>query len=130
MANFAAITIGTGETAHTYSPAGHKSGIAVYENRKSGIPVGYGRLSVRKTSNANVRRDRFVLELPKLQTSTTAASDGFVPQPRVQHTDRVTVEFVSSNLSAEADRQAVLSDLVAILQNAMVTDVVVKQEEV
>lgn len=130
MANFAAITLGTGETARTYSPAGHKAGAAVYENRKSGVPVGYGRLSVRKTANANVRRDRFVLELPKLQTSTSAASDGFVPQPRVQHVDRVTVEFVSSNLSGTVDRKGALDDIIAILQNSLTTDIVVNQEEV
>lgn len=127
---FAAITIGTGENARTFAPAGHKAGVAVYEDRKSGIPVGYGRYSIRKVANANVRRDRFVLELPKLQTSSVAASDGFVPAPRVQHVDRVTVEFVTSNLSAEVDRTALLSAIKGLLADAVTTSVVVQQEEV
>lgn len=126
----AAITIGSGENAQTFSSAGHKAGVAVFENRKSGIPVGYGRYSIRKTANANVRRDRFVLELPKLQTSNVAASDGFVPAPRVQHVDRVTVEFVTSNLSAEADRTALLLTIKGLLADALTTSVVVQQEEV
>lgn len=126
----AAITIGTGENAQTFSPAGYKAGVALFENRKSGIPVGYSRYFVRNTANVSVRRNRFVLELPKLQTSNAAASDGFVPAPRVQHVDRVTVEFVTSNLSATTDRAALLETLKGLLADAMTEQVVVYQEEV
>lgn len=130
MANFAAIVIGSSETERTFSPAGYKAGAATFEQRSSGVPIGYDRLSIRKTANQAVRRDRIVLEKPKLQVSTTAAADGFVPAPRVSHTDRVSIEFVCSNLSNVADRQALLSEIIAICQHELVTGVVVNQDEI
>ena len=130
MANFAAIVTGSAEHARTYSPAGYKSGVATFEQRSSGVPIGYDRLSIKKTANQAVRRDRIVLERPKLQVSTAAAADGFVPAPRVSHTDRVTVEFVTSNLSYTTDRRTLLTEIIAILQTELVDDVVAEQNEV
>ena len=129
MATFAAIKTGTGASLVSFDPAGYSQGSAVYENRKSGIPVGYETINVRSTKNVNVRRTRYVLTIPKLQTSTAAAADGFAPAPRAQFSDRVTVEFVCSNLSGVTDRQLLLDRLKMILADDSVKAVVVTQEE-
>lgn len=130
MAKFANITSGTGEAAVTFSAAGYSGDAAVYENRKSGIPLGYETLTVRTVKNANVRRTRMVINLPKLQTSSSVAADGFVPGPRVQHANRVTLEFVSSNASTTIDRQLMLDRIKMILADATAKAVVVDQEDI
>lgn len=128
MPTLANITLGVAE----FKPANRDtaSNTITYEDRSGGIPIGYPTLRIRKTANPSVRRDKFVLQVPRIQSAAAPGADGFLPAARLSHFNSVMIETVCSNVSTVAERQQVIDLATALVADALMKALVVDQEEI
>lgn len=100
--------------AHTFTPNGVLSNgqnqtlhsvNGEWLDRSPGFAVGYNRLDEQfKEANGNgVRKVRFVLTLPVLETVSGGTDAGFAPKPTVGYTNTVVIEFWASDRSSAQD---------------------------
>ena len=128
MPTFGNLTLGT----KVFKPAGRDtaSNTSSYEERSGGVPIGYESLRVRQSKNAQTRRTRSVMTTPVLQGAAAPSSDGFLPAPRIGHTNGFTIDIVASASSTEAERQANLDALKLYVESEFFAALVVGQEEI
>jgi hypothetical protein len=117
----------------TFSPVGINSDlVATYENRATGIPVGYDSLSIglRRPSKANRNFKVSVrLALPVLEVTSPSTQSGIQPAPTKAYDCTAFVDFVLPERCSQQNRK----DLITLLRNALagsgVIDVVVQNLE-
>jgi len=109
----------------TFAPLGVSSDlVATYENRSTGIQVGYDTLSLgfrRANGKSHNNKLTLKLSLPILEVTSPATSTGIQPQPTRAYSCDVFVDFVCSDRSTTQDRK----NLVTLLRNALVASGVV-----
>lgn len=127
MPSFAPITIPDAQSTpvdHTFSPARIETSggkvIAIWEDRSSGVIVGYWRLRLETNpKNANrMLKTRIVLERATLETLSNNTSSGINPAPTLAYYTTATAEFWSHERSTLAER----SDVLKILAYALGSD--------
>jgi len=94
MPQIAALTINDGQTtpvAHTFAPVRVDSeGVAKYEDRVSGIAIGFPTISLSLKDPVNKQTGNYKvmgkIAIPVLEQTTTISANGINPQPTVAYT--------------------------------------------
>lgn len=118
MASFANIIINDGlatPVAHTFAIKTNDNGVSVYEDRVSGVPVGYGKLIVRISETTDQRTVKADILVPVLEAVSGANAQGFTPPAKVAYQNIGKFEFRTSSRSTLQQRK----DLVAFMKNAI-----------
>lgn len=134
MASNANIAVNDGESTpvtRTYNPSGFKDGgvIALYEDRTSGVPAGYGRLTLSRPKEPQDKvngsyKCSISLFLPKMETVSGSSESGFVPAPRVAFEHVGKVEFWLPVRGGTQDRKNLRTLLLNLLNSSTVTKLV------
>jgi hypothetical protein len=140
MPAIAALTVADGESTpvnHTFSPAGiNADGVAFYENRVTGIQVGYESLSIgirRPAKQANGSRNNKVtlkMSLPTLEVTSPATGTGIQPAPTKAYDVMCAVEFVLPERCTKQERDNLLTMVANLLDNASVRTCIEELEAV
>jgi len=134
MATQATITINDGEStpvAHDFDPAGVLDGVAVYEDRVGGIPVGYPKLTLsvrRPTKGSRAYKVTLKITNPTLEQASSGGT--FVPPPTLAFNDLAVVEFMFPERGVPQGRANMLAYVVNALQDAAVVSAVEDLEPV
>jgi len=98
---------------HTFSPCGYVTpGVARYEDRTGGIPVGFPvlTLSVKRPSKTSpMYRVTAKIVVPELEETSASTQSGIKPPPTKAFEDTVTVEFLFHSRGTEEKRLRMLS---------------------
>ncbi|DAD50124.1 TPA_asm: coat protein [ssRNA phage Gerhypos.1_49] len=107
-------------TTRVFAPVGIDSNqVASYENRATGIAVGYDGLSIgmrRPTKGSRNYKHTVRLLLPTLEVTSPSTATGIQPAPSKAYDSFVNVEFVNPERGTAQNRK----DLVTLLRNALV----------
>lgn len=126
MAAIAAITIADGKGTplnHVFNPIA--SGIeSMFRTANADLPlVGQEKLALRmKKVNPSVDAVVIGLELPALETATSANSSGYTAAPKVAYSNRATVTFMLPARGVKAQRTDLRVLLMNLLANPQVID--------
>lgn len=120
--------------AHTFAPARMVADMSAFEDRATGVYIGYGKLAFElkrpsgPSSSAN-RNLRLVLrvETPKLEVVGNS-STGITPPPTVSYRPQVSIEFTFPERCSLQDRKDLLAYVKNLTANASVVDAVEKYE--
>jgi hypothetical protein len=119
MADFVTFTLDDAEATpvtHTFDPASHQDGIAIWEDRVDGIPVGYPTISMSMKRPTRARNSYKVMAKIALPTLEQASSGGvFVPPPTKAYDNLAVVEFIMPARSTTQERKNLLKYLVGAL---------------
>lgn len=128
MPAIATLTIAT----KTFSPAGIKGDIAMWENRESGILAAYPKLTasvIGPVGKSKLVKVRFKLTVPTMETLSNDTSSGIAPAPTKAFDSSVDLIFTFHERSSAAQRTAVhsyLNDitgaLAATFSSKLITD--------
>lgn len=118
MASFANIIINDGQAtpvAHTFAIKTNDNGVSTYEDRVSGVPVGYGKLITRISETTDQRTVKIDILVPVLEAVSGTNAQGFVPPAKVAYRNIGKIEFRTSARSTLQQRK----DLVAYVKNTV-----------
>lgn len=118
MANFANIIINDGlatPVAHTFAIKTNDNGVSTYEDRISGVPVGYNKLIVRISETKDQRTVKADILVPVLEAVSGANAQGFTPPAKIAYQNIGKIEFRTSSRSTLQQRK----DLVAFMKNTI-----------
>lgn len=132
MAAFASLTLNDGQAtpvAHQFAPVTiDASGVAFFEDRESGISIGFPRVSqqVRRPSKTsrNYRVTQKVV-LPILEVTSPSTASGLQPAPTVAYTLQASMEFILPERSTAADRENIKAYASALMLNELTSAAVV-----
>lgn len=120
--------------AHTFAYVPYDGNIAGYEDRVSGIPIGYNRVTISfrrpkaNTSAASVasRNYRAIIKIdtPKLENVTNSTVSGVAPAPTLSYRPMCTLEWVLPERSQLQDRKDILAFVKNLLANAQITNLI------
>lgn len=135
MPAFSNIVINDGlgtPVAHTFAPDSDKSG-AEYADRVSGVPVGFGRITIRvkkPQGAATTHRVHMKIETPILETVSAQNAQGYVAQPRVAYKPMCNIEFTIPAQSVLQNRKDLLAYAKNLLANSLTTSLVENLEDI
>lgn len=132
MATIADIILNDGAAtpvAHTFKVKSNDMGVSRFEDRASGIPVGFGLMIVKTEETANVRKVMLEYKLPTLEAVSGANAAGFTPAASVAYVTRVKVEFFLPQRGTTQERKNVLAFLSNGLSNTTIKSIIVDGEE-
>ncbi len=132
MAARANIVINDGQAtpvAHTFNPGsgdGNIAGISVieYEDRSSGIFVGFPRvhISTRKPSGSNRNRKViFTVKVPVLENVSNSTVSGIAPAPTIAYENTFKGEFIIPERATIESRKDLLAYTKNLFANAVTT---------
>lgn len=133
MASFADILLADGMATpktHTFKTKTSSGRVATWEDRVSGIPVGYNKLVVETKDNETVRRVKLSLALPTLEAVSGSNSSGFTPAATVAYVHRVNVEFMLPQRGIAQNRKDVLAYCKNVLANEILAAIITDGDEI
>lgn len=133
MASFADISLADGlaaPVAHTFKTKTSSGRVATWEDRVSGIPVGYNKLIVETKDNETVRRVKLSLAVPTLEAVSGANNAGFTPAATVAYVHRVNVEFMLPQRGISQNRKDILAYVKNTLANSIVAAIITDGDEI
>lgn len=122
----AAITLADGQATpvnKTFAVAGVTNGVASWEERSGGIPIGYSRLSTSLRRPAKGSRNFKVVtkvQLPVLEVTSPSTATGIQPAPTKAYELFATMEFTIPERASAADR----ANLLAYAKNALANSLI------
>lgn len=133
MATFANIILNDGATtpvAHTFAVKSNDGNVSTYEDRVSGVPMGFGKLIVRTADTSEQRAVKIDVLIPVLEAVAGANVEGFTPPAKKAFQNIGKIEFRTNMRSTTQQRK----DLVAYVKNAvslaLINALVVDSEEI
>lgn len=117
MATFANLTINDGKAtpvAHTFSAKTCIGRTAIWEDRVTGIPIAYPKLSLTTKDSDVVRRVNMSLSLPVLKQINGVNDQGYTPAASVSHSYKGSIELLLPQIGTQAER----NDFIAYMTNA------------
>lgn len=117
MPTFSNVILNDGATtpvAHTFATKTNDNGVAVYEDRSGGVPIGYGKLIFRTSETNDQRTVKADILIPILEAVAGANASGFTPAAKVAYQNIGKIEVRTSMRSTKAQRD----DIVAYVKNA------------
>lgn len=93
--------------------------LAKWEERSSGVPIGYIRLSLETKDSPTTRRVKVNVSKPALEAVSGSSPLGFVPAPTLAYTLQGSADFTMSNRASDAEKADVLAFLTNALANAL-----------
>lgn len=120
--------------AHTFGPVGIESKTATYADRISGVPVGYGKLSISirepKGGSSGVFKVGIKILIPTLEQTSASTSTGIQPAPTVAYVTAAHLDLLLPARGTLQNRKDILAYVKNTLANAAVTTVVENLEAV
>lgn len=137
MANIANVVINDGQTtpvAHTFAPVTSRdeTGVAIWTDRSSGIPVGFPVLSFKMRMPSKGSRNYRVtakVRVPTLDVTSPSTGTGIQPAPSVAYATEVNVEFILPERATLQNRKDALAYVKNFLANAAVVTAAVENLE-
>lgn len=137
MATFANITLANGLATpvdHVFAPAtndteGSKR-VSSYEDRVSGSPVSFGRLSIGVNKGTPVRTVRIAFRLPTMEAVAGAAPSGYQPAPKEAFYETVVIEFKTHQRGTADGRKDLIAYAKNILANPAAVSVIVDGDSI
>lgn len=133
MPAFANILINDGAATpvtHTFAIKSNDAQVSTYEDRASGVPIGYGKLIIRTADTTEQRTVKVDVLVPVLEAVAGANINGFTPPAKVAFQNIGKFEFRTNMRSTTQQRK----DLVAYVKNAvglaLISSLVVESEEI
>lgn len=133
MASFADISLADGlatPVAHIFKTKTSSGRLAVWEDRVSGIPVGYSKFSVETKDNETVRRVKLSVAVPTLEAVSGANNAGFTPAATVAYIHRVNVEFMLPQRGILQNRKDILAYVKNALANPVLAAIIADGDEI
>lgn len=133
MATFADISLADGlatPVIHTFKTKTSSGRVAIWEDRVTGIPVGYNKLTVETKDNDLVRRVRFSIALPTLEAVSGANGQGFTPAATVAYVHRFNGEFLLPQRGVALNRKDILAYVKNALSNAVLAAIITDGDEI
>ena len=133
MATFADIVLNDGQAtpvAKTYKVKLNDMQATVWEERSSGIPIGYAIVRVQTKDTPTVRKISLSVAVPTLEAVAGANPSGFTPAPKVAYVHRFNGEFIMPLRGSTQERKNVKAFAANLLSNATLTAVIVDGEEI
>lgn len=131
MAQIANLVLNDGAAtpvAHTFTPNGVKNAIAKWQDRSSGIPVGYPTVtfSLREPTKAS-KATKIIAKVvvPALEVTSPSTSTGIQPAPTKAYECLCNIELVLPERSTQQDRRNLLAYVKNYLASTAMTDAVV-----
>jgi len=134
MASIATITINDGlatPVAHDFDPAGVVDGIARYEDKVGGIPVGYPSITAsirRPTKGSKAYKVMIKIAVPELEQASSGGT--FVPPPTLAYNTLCVMEFMLPERGDKAQREDILAYAANLLGHATIVSMVEDLEPV
>lgn len=116
--------------AHTFKPKSNDLRTTVYEDRSTGIPIGYPRIVVETEDTPVIRKVTYAVSVPTLEATAGANAGGFTPAAKVAYTHRATVEFKLPQRGTAQERKDVKAYLTQLLINQLTTDMIEGGDEI
>lgn len=121
-------------SALTFAPAGISTeGVAMYEDRASGISVGFPKLTVnlrRPNKTSSNYRATVKLVMPVLEQTSPSTATGIQPAPTVAYSITATTELVLPARCSLTDRQNALALVKSALADSVITALVEQYEAI
>lgn len=133
MASFADILLADGlatPETHTFKTKTSSGRVATWEDRVSGIPVGYNKLVVETKDNETVRRVKLSVAVPTLEAVSGSNASGFTPAATVAYIHRVNVEFMLPQRGIAQNRKDILAFAQNALHNAILAAIITDGDEI
>lgn len=134
MPAIAQIVLNDGTVNHNFDPLGIDANyVASYENRTSGIQIGYESLSVGfRRANTKSRNNKVTvrLSLPTLEVTSPSTMTGIQPQPTKAYDVFASVDFVFPERCTTAERSNIRQMLIDALGEAAVASVIENLESI
>jgi hypothetical protein len=134
------LTLADGQVSpvnHTFTAINVDSaGVARYEDQVSGVPIGFGRLSISlkrptngltpgTSSKSAVYRAHARIEIPVLEVTSASTGTGIQPSPTIAYSTMYDISAVIPARATLADRKDSFAYAKNFLANAVATDVFV-----
>ena len=133
MATFADIVLADGQATpvnHTFKTKTSTGRTAVWEDRVSGVPIAYGKLTVDTKDNDSVRRVKLSVAVPTLEAVSGANSSGFTPPSTVAYIHRVNIEFMLPQRGVSQNRKDIIAYAKNALNNATLASIITDGDEI
>lgn len=133
MASFADISLADGladPQPHTFKTKTSSGRVATWEDRVSGIPVGFNKLIVETKDNETVRRVKLSLAVPTLEAVSGANNAGFTPAATVAYIHRVNVEFMLPQRGISQNRKDILAYVKNTLADSVIAAIITDGDEI
>lgn len=138
MAQIANMVINDGQAtpvAHTFAPAKALADFALFEDRVSGVYIGYNKLTMSLTrpkgssnqANRNLKLS-IKVETPKLETVSNSTVSGIAPVPTISYRPVAELILTLPERCSLQDRKDLQAYVKNALNNAFVTDSIEKYE--
>lgn len=130
MTAFASITINDGQAtpvAHTFNAQSLVNDVALWEDRVTGVPVGYPKVSafIRRPTKTNRNyKVTFKLSRPVLNVTSPSTGSGIQPAPSKAYDCFCSIDFVLPEASSLESRKDILAYAKNFLALSMVTSYV------
>lgn len=138
MANIANIVLNDAAAtpvAHTFAPAIAEAGRAVFEDRVTGVYIGFNKLTLtlsRPTGQPQSATRNLTLsikiETPKMEVVSNGTVSGIAPAPTVSYRPVAELKVTMPERAALQDRKDLQKFMREVLANSFVTDMFEKYE--
>lgn len=130
FANFIANDGAATPVAHTFSTKSNDLHQTVWEDRSSGVPIGYAKAILKTADLASVRKVDLGISVPTLEAVSGANSLGFTPPATVAYTHRVDINFKLPQRGTLQERKDLYAYAVNMLALALFKGIVRDGEEI
>lgn len=133
MALFANIVLKDGATtpvSHTFAVKSNDGRVSVFEDRVSGVPLGFGKLIVRTTDTSEQRTVKVDVLIPVLEAVAGANVEGFTPPARMAFQNIGKFEMRTNMRSTTQQRKDLLAFMKDAINLALINALVVDSEEI
>lgn len=133
MASFANIVINDGlatPVAHTFAVKTNDNGVSVWEDRVSGVPVGYSKVITRISETKDQRTVKIDILVPILEAVSGANNQGFTPPAKVAYQNIGKLEIRTSSRSTLQQRKDILAFLRNTTNLALMSSLVADTESI
>lgn len=115
---------------HTFSVKSIVGVTASFEDRVSGVQVGYGKLTQQTSQSKNgIRRVKLAFSIPVLEAVSGSNATGFTPAAKVAYSTEVDVEFRISERAIVQNRKDIVAFLKNALSNANIASIIIDGAE-
>lgn len=132
MPSFVDLVIADGKAPpinHTFKVKSCNDQVAVWEDRVTGVALGYGTIKVKTEDGPNVRKVMIWLNQPILEAVAGSNQSGYTPAAKVAYLPRAYTEFYLPVRSTKAERIDLVKSHLNLLGMANIQLVITDGEE-
>lgn len=133
MTQFANFTINDGKATpvpHVFSTKSNDGRVTVWEDRSSGVPIGYSKVTLRTADDAKLRRVDLGLTVPTLEAVSGTNQSGFTPAATLAYYHDLQIKVKLPNRGTLAERTDLYAYGCNLLAHTLFGGVIKTGEEV